>query len=110
MFSDEINGRTMLAFMALRAKLYAFSFKGEEKIKAKGILGHVKIISHSIINTAFSERKVFIHIEKTTIKSFNHKINTIKSNKLNYNNRDNKWYVLEDHIPSLAHKHSMFFF
>ena len=40
-FSDETDGKSMSEFIALRAKSYAYILEGKEKIKAKGIRGHV---------------------------------------------------------------------
>lgn len=47
LFSDETNGLTIYEFISLRPKTYAFeketveALTTEEKIKAKGIKGHV---------------------------------------------------------------------
>jgi len=40
-FTDETNGRAINEFVALRAKSYAYNLAGVEKIKAKGVRGHV---------------------------------------------------------------------
>lgn len=40
-FTDEAKGRPIREFIALRSKSYAYDLAGEEKIKAKGIQGHV---------------------------------------------------------------------
>lgn len=40
-FSDETNGKTILEFVALGAKSYAYSLDEKEEIKAKDIQRHV---------------------------------------------------------------------
>ncbi|KAF0699332.1 Uncharacterized protein FWK35_00034812, partial [Aphis craccivora] len=41
LFSDETDGRIMREFCALRAKSYSYILEDKEKIKAKGIRGHI---------------------------------------------------------------------
>lgn len=41
LYSDETDGVTILEFVALRAKSYAYSIEGEEKVKTKGIKQYV---------------------------------------------------------------------
>lgn len=40
-FTDEAEGQAIIEFVALRAKSYAYNLSGVEKIKAKGVRGHV---------------------------------------------------------------------
>jgi len=107
-FSDETDGKTMTEFVALRAKSYAYSIEGKEKIKAKGIRGHV-VMNHMTLDDhkkcLFGEPNFNPHTENISIRSFRHKLMTIKSNKLTYNSNDDKRYVLNDQIHTLAHGH-----
>lgn len=41
LFSDEMNGKIMIEFVALKAKTYTYNIEWKEKIKAKGVRGHV---------------------------------------------------------------------
>ncbi|KAL4126069.1 hypothetical protein QTP88_010300 [Uroleucon formosanum] len=41
LFSDETKGEVMTHFCALRAKSYSYKLNGKEKIRAKGIRGHI---------------------------------------------------------------------
>lgn len=41
LFSNKTDGATMTEFIALRAKSCTYNIDGKEKIKAKGIRGHV---------------------------------------------------------------------
>lgn len=53
----------------------------------------------------FGEEGVELYKENVSIRSFKHKLMTIKTNKLTYNRYDNKRVVLEDKIHTLAHGH-----
>jgi len=107
-FSDEAKGRTMIECVALRAKSYAFNIEGGEKIKAKGIRPHV--VKHHMTledhkKCLFGEDGVELYTENVSIRSYNHQLRSIKSNKLTYNSYDDKRVVLDDKIHTLAHGH-----
>jgi len=108
-FSDETDGLIMTEFCALRAKSYAYILNGKEKIKAKGIRKHV-VKNHM----TFSDHKKCLFDENeegknkrenVSIRSFKHQLMTIKSNKLTFNNFDDKRVILEDKIHTLAQGH-----
>ena len=107
-FSDETDGRTMSEFIALRAKSYAYILEGTEKIKAKGIRGHV-VKNHMTFNDhkkcLFGDSALNLYTVNVSIRSFKHNIKTISSNKLTYNNFDDKRVILDDKIHTLAHGH-----
>ncbi|KAL4098768.1 hypothetical protein QTP88_023307 [Uroleucon formosanum] len=106
-FSDEIKGHTMMEFCALRAKSYAYNvYAGEEdkrkdkddrvggvNIKAKGIRGHV-VKNHMTladhVKCLFGDESFDKYTENVSIRSFKHQIKTIRTNKLTYNNYDDK--------------------
>ena len=106
-FYDENDGRTMSEFIALRSKSYAYILEGQEKIKAKGIRGHV-VKNHMTLDDykrlLFAEEynteddKFNSYRENISIRSVNHYLETIKSNKLSFNRKDDKRCVL-------AHEH-----
>jgi len=107
-FSDETDGRTMSEFIALRAKSYAYILEGQKKIKAKGIREHV-VKNHMTfddhnVTCLFTEEynteddKFNPYRENISIRSFNHHLKTIKSNKLSFNRKDDKRRVLEDNM------------
>lgn len=107
-FSDKTDGRTMFDFIALRAKSYAYSLEGEEKIKAKGVRGHV-VKNHMSLQDhrkCLFEEAGFDPIRiNHSIRSYKHQIKTIKSNKLTFNNHDDKRFILDDRIHTLAQVH-----
>jgi len=112
-FSDEVDGNVITEFCALRAKSYAFNvYTGEdkdgvEKIKAKGIRQHV-VKNHMTLEDhkkcLFGEVGLELYRDNVSIRSFNHQLMTIKTNKLTYNSYD-KRVVLDDKIHTLAHGH-----
>jgi len=116
LFSDETDGRIMTEFCALRAKSYAYKILGvdginvKENIRAKGIRSHV-VKNHMTFEghrRCLFEGSGPYHENKhpnMCIRSFNHRLTTVKSNKITYNNYDDKRVVLEDKIHTLAHGH-----
>jgi len=108
LFSDETNGKTITEFVALRAKSYAYSIDGKDKIKAKGIRRHV-VKNHLTLEDykrcMFGDDGLERYTENVSIRSFKHQLMTIKSKKLTYNNHDDKRYGLEDRVHTLAHGH-----
>lgn len=108
LFTDEADGQVMSEFCALRAKSYAYILEGKEKIKAKGIREHV-VKNHMTLDhhkrCLFGDVKLDAYTENVSIRSFKHKLKTINSKKLTVNNHDDKRYVLDDQIHTLAHGH-----
>lgn len=108
MFSDETDGKTMYEFVAMRAKSYAYDIEGVEKIKAKGIRGHV-VNNHMTLaahkQCLFGNVGFERYTDNVSIRSFKHQLMTIITHKLTYNNHDDKRYVLEDKVHTLAHGH-----
>ena len=108
LFSDETNGDIITEFCALRAKSYSCILAGKEKIKAKGVRGHV-VKNHMTFEDhrrcLFGVEEMNFNRENVSIRSFKHKLMTIKTNKLTLNNLDDKRVVLEDKIHTLAHGH-----
>ncbi|KAL4092514.1 hypothetical protein QTP88_027013 [Uroleucon formosanum] len=108
LFSDETKGAIMTDLCALRAKSYSFILAGKEKIKAKGIKKHV-LDNHMTFNDhkkcLFGMENMDVNRENVSIRSFKHKLMTIKTNKITLNNFDDKRVVLEDKIHTLAHGH-----
>ena len=110
LFSDETDGKTMMEFIALRAKSYSYILDGKEKIKAKGIRGHV-VKNHMTFENhkrcLFADDRLNPYTINYSIRSYKHHLMTIKSNKLAYNRFDDKRFILDDQIRTLAHGHYM---
>lgn len=107
-FSDETDGKIMTEFAALRAKSYAYSIDGVEKIKAKGIRGHV-VKNHMTLGDhkrcLFGDNTFNPFSVNVSIRSFNHGVRTIKTNKLTYNRHDDKRLVMEGQVYTMAWSH-----
>ncbi|XP_022182617.1 uncharacterized protein LOC111042347 [Myzus persicae] len=108
LFSDETDGTILTEFCALQAKLYAYIIQGKKKIKSKGIRGHV-VKNHLTFEDhkkcLFDDNDLDVYTQNVSIRSFKHKLKTIISKKLTYNNFDDKTVILQDTIHTLAHGH-----
>lgn len=137
-FTDETSGEAIWEMVALRAKSYGYNLAGTEKIKAKGVRGHVvknhmTIEDHkqclfrdaSILNIENAKAlavKQSMDFESTSnpltskeytpfrvnksFRSFKHQMKTVSTIKLALNRHDDKRYVLDDQIHTLAHGHN----
>lgn len=108
LFSDETDGKILTEFVALRAKSYAYKLDGAEKIKAKGIRGHV-VKNHMTFEDhkrcLLGDGELDTIKANVSIRSFQHHIKTICVKKLTYNRFDDKRVVLDDQIHTLPHGH-----
>jgi hypothetical protein len=104
-FKDETNGVPISEYVGLRSKMYAFVAGGKQSMKAKGV-------SKTAIKTSnFDEYKscLFDHDIKMktfrTIRSQNQELYTLELNKVGLSPFDDKRYILEDGINTLAYGH-----
>ncbi|CAH1731682.1 unnamed protein product [Aphis gossypii] len=92
LFSDETNGDIMTEFCALRSKSYSYKINGidstKEEIRAKGIRVHV-VRNHMTFED--HRRCLFEGMNSVvnrrpniSIRSFNHQLTTIRTNKIIY--------------------------
>ena len=107
MFKDETNGDIIDEFVGLRAKLYSYKmFEGEESKKCKGVKKSVveKNITHEDYKTCLltSEKQLR---KQNIIRSYKHEIYTEEVNKIALSANDDKRYILEDGINTLALGH-----
>ena len=106
-FKDEKEGKCIEEFVALRAKLYSFKMiDGEENKKCKGIKSGVveKSIAHEDYKTCLFELKEQRR-QMNVLRSYNHTIYTETINKVALSPFDDKRYILEDNINTLAWGH-----
>lgn len=104
---DENNGRIMKEFAGLRSKMYALKLSSNHITKkVKGVKKNVlskKICFDDFINCLIHNTNI---IEKqATFKSHLHKMYTINTTKIMLDNKDDKRFVLEDGIHTLALGH-----
>ena len=101
-FKDELGGKIMSEFCALKAKTYAFKLdNGNEVKKAKGTKKCVvkrHITFNDYVNTLFNDTKLLK--SQFTFKSDHHKIYTQKINKIALNYFDDKRIQCSDKITT----------
>ena len=109
-FKDELNGLCMTRFIGLRPKLYSFEYLDLSgvvfgKNTAKGIQKAMKK------RLTFDDYKQSVHctsVKKVTmnsIRSDHHHIYTYHINKIGLSGFDDKRYILDNGISTLAHGH-----
>ena len=107
MFKDEAMGKIIKEFVGLRAKLYSYKMdKGEEDKKCKGIKKRVveKSITHEDYKTCLLTGKEQLR-KQNIIRSYNHEVYTEEVNKVALSAEDDKRYILDDGIHTLAWGH-----
>ena len=107
MFKDEVNGKIIDGFVGLRAKLYSYKmFEGEENKKCKGIKKSVvegSITYEDYEKCLFTRKKQLRRMN--VIRSHKHEIYTEEVNKITLCSKDDKRYILDDKMHTLALKH-----
>ena len=107
MFKDEVGGRCIEEFVGLRAKLYSYKmFEGEESKKCKGIKKSTvkKSITHEDYKTCLFTGKEELR-KMNVIRSYNHEVYTETVQKVALCSDDDKRYILENRINTLAWGH-----
>ena len=109
MFKDEAMGKIIKEFVGLRAKLYSYKMdEGEESKeckeikKCKGVKKQVvEKIKHEDYKTCLLTGKEQLR-KQNIIRSYNHEVYTEEVNKVALSAEDDKRYILEDGIHTLA--------
>ena len=107
MFKDEAGGKIIDEFVGLRSKLYSYKMlEGEETKKCKGVKKSVvkKSIAHEDYKTCLFTGKEQIR-KMNVIRSYNHEVYTEEVNKVALCSDDDKRYILENQINTLAWGH-----
>ena len=107
MFKDEAAGRCIEEFVGLRAKLYSYKmFEGNENKRCKGITKPVikASITHEDYKTCLFTGKEQLR-KMPVIRSHSHEVYTEEINKVALCSDDDKRYILEDGINTLAWGH-----
>lgn len=107
LMKDELNGKFITKFCALRAKMYAFEIENSnEKKKGKGITKSClkKISFNDYYNTLF-ENMINNYSYMYTIKNKDFKMYTIKQRKKTLSADDDKRFILPNKINTLALGH-----
>ena len=109
-FKNEVAGRYIEKFVGLKAKLYSYKmFEGEESEKCKkckGITKSVvkKSITHEDYKTCLFTGKEQLR-KMNIIRSHKHDVYTEEINKVALSSNDDKRYILDDGINTLAWGH-----
>ena len=106
-FKDECAEKQMIEFVGLRSKLYAFACDdGCESKKAKGVTKSViaKNLNLNLYKSVLFDREKK-HISMNIIRSQDHEIYLSEAHKIGLNPFDDKRYILNDGISTLAHGH-----
>jgi hypothetical protein len=105
-FKDETASIPIEEFIGLRSKMYSLKYGAVEKKTAKGISKVVinKQLRHTIYKDCLVN-SVSINSSMNQIRSINHQLYSVNICKLSLCPFDDKRYVLEDGVNTLAHGH-----
>ena len=107
LMKDELSGKIMTEFVALRAKTYAYKqIDGSEDKRCKGIRKCVvkkTLRFDDYYNCLISGKDVYR--KQMMIRSYKHEINTINVNKIALNRCDDKRIIMKDRISTLSRGH-----
>ena len=107
MFKDEAAGKIIKEFVGLRAKLYSFIMEdGKENKRCKGVKTQVveSSITHEDYKTCLRTGKEQLR-KQNIIRSYEHEVFTEEVNKIALSATDDKRYILNDGIHTLAWGH-----
>ena len=107
MMKDEAGGKIIKEFVGLCAKLYSFIMDdGEENKKCKGIKKQVveSSITHEDYKTCLTTGKEILR-KQYILRSYNHEVYTEEVNKIALSALDDKRYILNDGVHTLAWGH-----
>ena len=107
MFKDETAGKIIKEFVGLRAKLYSYKMdEGGESKKCKGIKKRVveSSISHEDYKTCLLTGKEQLR-KQNILRSYEHEVYTEEINKVALSALDDKRYILDDGVHTLAWGH-----
>ena len=104
---DELGGKIMTEFVALRPKLYSYKKQnGSEDKKCKGI---TKCVVKKTLTLEDSKTCLFSdsteYRSQLMFRSANHEVHTMKVNKVALNRDDDKWICEKDGISTFARGH-----
>ena len=107
MFKDEAAGKIIKEFVGLRAKLYSYKMdEGGESKKCKGIKKQVVTtsIKHEDYKTCLRTGKEQLR-KQNILRSYEHEVYTEEVNKVALSALDDKRYILDDGVHTLAWGH-----
>ena len=103
--TDELQGKILRGVVCLRSELYSIDFVGGKKQSAKGVSKTVKkTLHHDLFKQCLLSKKNFTK-RMTQLRSFNHQIVVNSVDKIALSSFDDKRYIMDDGINSLAYGH-----
>jgi hypothetical protein len=108
-FKDELGSEIMSEFVGLKSKVYSFIKEdGKYKNTLKGINRSVAkkhIHFNDYKNALFSGASTRHEVTRVVSKKHEHEMYTIKQNKISLSSYDDRRYILDDGITTLAYGH-----
>ena len=105
-FKDEAAGEPIVEFIGLKSKMYSYRTEGKENKTAKGVKKGVikRELRFSDYKDTLFTKGIMRHKMKS-IRSDCHQIKSYEINKVSLSPFDDKRYILDDGITSLAYGH-----
>ena len=105
-FKDEAAGVPIVEFIGLKSKMYSYRTEKKENKTAKGVKKGVikRELSFSDYKDTLFSKCTMRHTMKS-IRSDHHQIKSYEINKVSLSPFDDKRYILDDGISSLAYGH-----
>ena len=107
-FKNELAGHVISERINLRSKLYAFKLaqSDESELRCKGVK---KVVVKKTLELdhyrEVLQTQTSISREQVQLRSYNHRVFTIRSNKTALSSYDDKRYILRDGVDTRAHGH-----
>ena len=108
LMKDELGGKIMTEFVALRSKLYAYkTCTGRGDKKCKGVKKCVmkKTLSFDDYKQCLFSSTKNAYRKQLMLQNRLHKVHTVKVNKVALSRDDNKRIIQSDGMSTLAHGH-----
>ena len=102
--TDEFQGKVLSEVVCLRSKLYCIQFDGGVKQSAKGVQKSEKTLNHELFKECLLNKGKVKRL-MTQIRFKNHQIVVSRVHKVALSSYDDKLYLLNDGIHSLAYGH-----
>ena len=100
---DEMSGKIIAEFVGLRSKMYSIVTVDDEKlVRAKGVN---RELTQSEFRDVLFDKKIVRHCMKRILAKGN-KIGTYVVCKISLSCFDDKWFVVDDGVNSLAYGHA----
>ena len=105
-FKDEAAGMVIIDFAGLKPKMYSYRTESKNNKTAKGVKKYVvkkDLKQQHYLDCLFKNQ--IMHHKMNTIRSDHHEISSYQINKISLSCYDDKRYILDDGISSLAYGH-----